>query len=108
MDPATAATALRAEQGIAAAALRAEQKPSDPMRITCPLCGFVAVNYSQLCGHILGHLASAQARPAAQPPVASVRDPAPFKRPLIGTSCKPADWANFLAAWERYHIGTPA
>ena len=28
------------------------------------------------------------------------------RRPSIGTCCKPADWANFMLAWERYRVGS--
>ena len=86
----------RAEMGL--------QGADDILEIRCPSCPFVAVNYAQFSVHALGHLQDR--RPAAD--AAPARRPPPFRRPTIGTCCKPADWANFMAAWERYRVGSNA
>ena len=103
MDTAT----LWAEHGIAAAAAacRAELEAADAANITCPSCNFVAVDYGPCSRHVLGHLVHAQQNQPANPPTTSARKPAPFKRPSIGICCKPADWAKFMSAWDRYRIG---
>ena len=75
----------------------------DVANILCPSCNFVAVSHAQFSVHALGHAAG---NPALAPRRPAPRRPAPFKRPSIGTCCKPADWANFMSAWERYRVGS--
>ena len=91
MDPMAAVRAKMGLEGI-----------GDAVNIQCPSCDYVAISHAQFSVHALGHL---QDRRGANdhPPA---RRPAPFKRPSIGTYCKPADWANFMAAWERYRVGS--
>ena len=74
----------------------------DVVDIRCPSCPFVAVSHAQFSVHALGHLQDR--RPAGDQ--APARRPPPFRRPSIGTCCKPADWANFMSAWERYKAGS--
>ena len=88
-----------AKQAAATVALQAKQAAANALPITWTTCRFLAVNFEQMYGHVLGHLASVQAQPAAQPSAPFSRKLVPFKRPSIGTCCKRADWANFLAAW---------
>ena len=93
---------------IAAAQVRAEMNLEgigDAVDIHCPSCEFVANGYAQFSIHALNHLRD---RPPPRPAAdhAPLRRPPPFKRPTIGTCCKPADWANFMAAWERYRVGS--
>ena len=86
--------AVRAKMGLAGV--------GDAANIHCPSCNFIAVSHAQFSVHALGHLQDRRAV-SNNPPA---RWPAPFKRPSIGTCCKPADWANFMAAWERYRVGS--
>ena len=70
--------------------------------VSCPSCDFVAISHTQFTvqpyAHFQNRCASADPEPA--------RRPALFKRPSIGTCCKPANWANFKSAWERYRMGS--
>ena len=84
----------RAEMGL--------QGADDNLEIRCPSCPFVAVNHAQFSVHALGHLQDCRAV-SDHPPA---RRPAPFRRPSMGTCCKLVDWANFMAAWERYRVGS--
>ena len=84
----------RAEMGL--------QGADDVVNIRCPSCNFIAVSHAQFSVHALGHLQDR--RPAGD--AAPARRPPPFRRPSIGTCCKPADWANFMLAWERYRMGS--
>ena len=90
MVPADALNALQAERGITAAAHHA-MAAADAANITCPSCGFMALDYTQFTGHALGHLAKARLSDPANPPATSARKPAPFKRPSISTCCKLAN-----------------
>ena len=85
---------VRAEMGL--------EGIGDVLNIQCPTCPFVAVSHAQFSVHALGHLQDR--RPAGDH--APTRRPPPFKWPSIGTCCKPADWANFMSAWERYRAGS--
>ena len=84
----------RAEMGL--------QGADDVVNLPCPACDFVAVSHAQFSVHALGHLQDR--RPAGD--AAPARRPPPFRRPSVGTCCKPADWANFMSAWERYKAGS--
>ena len=84
---------IRAEMGL--------EGVGDAVDIRCPSCEYVATSHAQFSVHALGHLRDC--RQAANHALS--RQPPPFKRLSIGTCCKPADWANFMAAWERYRIG---
>ena len=85
---------VRAEMGL--------EGVGDAINIPCPSCPFIAVSHAQFSVHALGHLQDR--RPAGD--AAPARRPPPFRRPSIGTCCKPADWANFMSAWERYKMGS--
>ena len=74
----------------------------DAVNTQCPSCPFVAVSHAQFSVHALEHLQDP--RPAGK--AAPTRRPPPFRRPSIGTCCKPADWANFMSAWGRYKLGS--
>ena len=84
MDP---MTQVRAEMGL--------EGVGDAIDIWCPSCKYVANSHAQFSLHALRHLQDR--RPAANH--APSWRPPPFKHPSIGTCCKPADWANFMAAW---------
>ena len=94
MDPDEIMARTRAEMGL--------QGADDVLHIRCPSCPFVAVSHAEFSVHAMGHLQDR--RPAGD--AAPARRPPPFRRPTINTCCKPADWANFMSAWERYKIGS--
>ena len=84
----------RAEMGL--------QGADDVLQIRCPSCPFVAISHAEFSVHAIGHLQDR--RPAVD--AVPARRPPPFRRPSINTCCKPADWANFMSAWERYKLGS--
>ena len=87
--------ALRAKIGLEGA--------GDIAQVLCPSCNFVAVSQAQISVHAYAHLQNRRAAATAPTPA---RRPAPFQRPSINLSCKPAKWANFMSAWERYRVGS--
>ena len=89
-----AGAALRTEMGL--------EGVGDARNVQCPSCDFVAISHAQFSVHAYGYLQDRCAAGNHTP----ARQPAPFKSPSIGTCCKLADRANFMAAWERYKVGS--